>query len=50
MALKDRGWAYDDCKARLISEGKTAPSNWTQANRERFVAALTDGEWPKASP
>ena len=47
MALKDRGWAYDDCKARLIEEGKTAPSNWTQANRERFIEAMTAGEWPK---
>lgn len=47
MALKERGWAYDDCKARLLEEGKTAPSNWTQTNRERFVNAMSAGEWPK---
>ena len=47
MALKERGWAYDEAKAVLLEEGKTAPSNWTQANRQRFIVALTDGDWPK---
>ena len=47
LALEERGWKYEDVKARLVAEGKTAPSNWTQSNRARLVAAIDAKEWPK---
>ncbi len=50
MALQDRGLVYDDVKARLLDEGKTAPSNWTQPHRLKFMQAIDAKEWPPPGP
>lgn len=44
--LKERGWSYDELRAHLANDGKSAPSGWTGANRLLLLTAIDEGEFP----